>query len=108
MSPSYAPASANGSASSAAAPAAGSARVTQLDAKHAYWTTNHDTWDILDLLYRGGAELQKQAARVFRKKPKELPEVYNCRLQAFIDSYILSTGLGWYQSALFRKDPTIE
>jgi hypothetical protein len=84
------------------------AQATLLDQKHAYWSKNHDTWDMLDLLYRGGQAIQEQAARFLRKRPKELPEVYTARLVAFDYAGIVGTALGWYQSKLFSKDPTID
>jgi hypothetical protein len=87
---------------------AGEARVSLLDAKHVYWTKYHDTWDMLDLLFRSGQAIQEQAARFLRKRPKELSEVYSARLVGFDHTPIMGTALGWYQSKLFARDPLID
>jgi len=102
MTPSYS------SVPGTATPTKQTALVTLLDQKHAYWSTNHDTWDMLDLLYRGGQAIQEQAARFLRKRPKELSEVYTARLVSFDYQGIIGTGCGWYMSKLFSKDPTID
>jgi hypothetical protein len=84
------------------------ALVSMLDSKHAYWSKYHDSWDMLDLLYRGGPAILENAARFLRKRTKELSEVYAARLVAFDYNNILGTALGWYQSKLFAQDPSIE
>lgn len=82
--------------------------MTLLDAKHSHWSKYHDFWEIYDLLYRGGEEIQREAARFLIKRPKEVPEVFATRLSMFDYQNILGVALGWYQSKLFSKDPTIE
>lgn len=88
--------------------ASDSVPVEKLDRKHNFWSNNHEWWDLYDLLYRGGKDIVANAARFLQKRPKELPEVYQSRLAKFEYQNILGTALGWYQSALFRKDPSID
>jgi hypothetical protein len=85
-----------------------SVSVDKLDRKHNFWANNIDFWVLFDLLYRGGKDIQANAAKILQKRPKEMPEVYSARLAKFDYSNIIGTALGWYQSALFRKDPTVD
>lgn len=84
------------------------AKVSLLDAKHPYWSSNNESWTMFDLLYRGGTAIQREAGRFLTKRPKELSEIYTSRLAAFEYQNILGTALGWYQSSLFRKEPSID
>jgi hypothetical protein len=80
-----------------------------LDSQHCEYAEHCQTWDELDLLYRGGAAIRgKQASRFLRRRPKEVADVYEHRLERFSYQNILGTALGWYQSALFEEDPAID
>lgn len=88
-------------------PLAASLPVKQLDAKHPDYVANANSWDDLDLLYRGGEALKTKAEHFLIKRPKELAEVYAARVQRFTYQNILGTALGWYQTAMFKTDPDI-
>ena len=81
------------------------ASVDKLDKRHPYYKGLVDTWDALDLLYRGGHAIQKEWARFLLKRPKELPEIWLSRGQRFNYENHLGVGLGWYRATLFKKDP---
>lgn len=111
MNPSYSTQSSTATdapAQSGSSSAPATAKVSLLDAKHPYWALHNESWTIFDLLYRGGQAIKSQAARFLTKRPKEVTEVYTCRLADFDYQNILGTALGWYQSTLFRKDPSID
>jgi hypothetical protein len=107
MNPAYPNSNTATPAKASGAPAA-TAPVSQLDAKHPYWKLNNDSWTVFDLLYRGGQAIKSQAARFLSKRPKEMTDVYTMRLSMFDYENNLGTALGWYQSTLFRKDPSID
>lgn len=78
-----------------------------LDTQHCEYTEHCKVWDDLDLLYRGGHAIRRQAERFLRQRPKEVADVYARRIERFSYQNILGTALGWYQSALFEEDPSI-
>lgn len=82
-------------------------RVELLDAQHPEYAANARAWDELRLLYAGGHELAANAGTFLRKRPKELSDIYAERLARFSYQNILETGLGWYESALFRELPGV-
>ncbi|MFN3323427.1 MAG: hypothetical protein ACK5AZ_08025 [Bryobacteraceae bacterium] len=81
--------------------------VKLLDAKRADYTANAETWDSIELLYRGAHSLKARAERFLVKRPKELSDVYAARVSRFTYQNILGTVLGWYQAAMFETDPDI-
>jgi len=83
-------------------------KASVLDAKHPDWTSNAGTWETVSLLCEGGAHLKSKAGLFLIRRPKEPNEVYEARLQMFTYQNILGTIAGWYESALFRRDPEID
>lgn len=80
-------------------------KVSQLDAKHLYWTEHADFWRRIDLLYRGGYAITRQAELFLRPRPQEPPDMYTARKERFSYQNILGTALGWYVSRLFATEP---
>jgi hypothetical protein len=60
-----------------------------------------------DLLAAGGARLKAAVTRFLAKRPKELPDVYAERCKRLTYQNILGQALGWYEAALFRRNPEI-
>ena len=61
----------------------------------------------MDLLHASGIRLKNRAEDFLLKRPKEIFDVYQERIRRFTDAGILGTAIGWYLSAMFRKDPDI-
>lgn len=88
------------------APAA-SVAVEKLNRQHPEHLLYYDGWNKLDLLHASGIRLKNRAEDFLIKRPKEIFDVYQERIRRFTDAGILGTAIGWYLSAMFRKDPDI-
>lgn len=82
-------------------------KVKALDQVHECHTEHADLWRDLDLLYRGGIYLKRQAQRFLAKRPKEVATVFAERVARFSYQNILGTSAGWYLSAAFDPHPQI-
>lgn len=97
------------SGAGAAANTPGRVPVARLNAQHPLYKTYSDTWQDLAILY-DDIQVRQHAQRFLLKRPKELEEIYQtrCSKRAFTYQNILSTGLGWYISKLFKEAPEID
>jgi hypothetical protein len=93
----------------AAANTPGRVPVARLNAQHPLYKTYSETWEDLAILY-DDIQVRQHARRFLLKRPKELEEIYEarCSKRAFTYQNILSTGLGWYISKLFKEAPEID
>jgi hypothetical protein len=82
-------------------------KVEDLDQQHPEYRANRQTWDDIELLFRGGHAIKEQAERFLIKRPKELGDVYKSRVERFAYQNIIGPALGWYQQATFETDPNI-
>ena len=87
---------------------AASVKVSELNATHAEYAANVDAWVDIDLLYRGGHQIRRQASKFLVRRPKELHDVFSARLERFTYQNCIGTGLGWYEAALFEKPPEVD
>lgn len=78
-----------------------------LDAKHSEYSASVETWNRLDLLYRGGDAIRVASEMFLRRRERELAEVYALRQEHFNYDNKFGAAMGWYQSALFRQAPDI-
>ena len=83
------------------------ARVDLLNRQHPDYAAFAQHWDDFDALCDGGIKLRQAADRLLWRRPKELPDVYQERTRRLTAQPILGTVLGWYQSALFRRQPQV-
>lgn len=82
--------------------------IQKLDQKHSEYSLYCDAWSQFEVLSAQGVRLEMAAQNFLIKRPKELFDVYAERIRRFTAQPILANALGWYQSALFRRNPTIE
>ena len=85
----------------------GSAPVKDLSIEHRDYRTNKTLWAKLDMLYKGDEQFREQRANFLTRRPKELQDVYEARLQQVAYQNILSTGLGFYRAAMFKNDMNV-
>jgi hypothetical protein len=73
------------------------------------YKTYSETWEDIAILY-DDIQVRQNAQRFLLKRPKEQEEIYEarCSKRAFTYQNILSTGLGWYISKLFKEAPEID
>src|ERR1035441_3407100 len=81
--------------------------IKQLSQEHPDYTALRDTWYQLSVLYEGGHTIKEQAATFLVRRPKELQEIYQARLERFTYDNILGACFGWFRAALFKNPPTI-
>ncbi len=82
--------------------------VKMLDRKSADFTLYHYAWDLMYLLYVGGVEIEAVAEQFLKKRAKELPDVYQSRVERFYYESHVGTAVDWYLSALFETPPQVE
>src|SRR5215471_4199232 len=73
--------------------APGSVDVNKLEKKHPEYVANAETWDLIKLLYCGGDQIRKNAARVLQQRAKEIPELYQERCAILTYQNILGSGI---------------
>lgn len=68
----------------------------------------YDKWlkplDVIELLYCGGAMLEKSVSSVLIKRPMEVSDVFEARARMFNYQNIIGTALGWYEAAMFADE----
>lgn len=79
-----------------------------LDRRSHDYENNADLWANLALMYEGGWEIRTRAANFLWQRHKEPQDVYQSRVQRFNYFNLLETGLGYYVSYLFRREPEID
>lgn len=68
----------------------------------------HQVWEDIDVLRQGGRVLQMQADRFLIKRPKEVADIYQVRLQNLKYQNLLGMGIAYYSSKLFENDPELD
>ncbi len=82
--------------------------VKMLNQEHADFTDVKEDWVKLGWLYEGGRKIKKNATQFLTRRPKELQEVYQARVDRFSYHNIIGTCFGWYRAAMFKNPPTID
>ena len=82
--------------------------VKLLDRKHPEYDLYQQLWADIDILNEAGVRLQQAADRFLRRPGKQLPDIFEERLQTVTATPLLGTISGWYASSLFRRNPTID
>ncbi len=82
--------------------------VSKLNRVHPDHAVCSDAWSDIEILNAGGVRLKAAAQQFLIKRPKELFDVYSERIKRITQDNILGTVLGWYSSALFKRNPQIE
>lgn len=85
-----------------------SVSVKDIDTKHPDIAKYKKYNDELTILYRGGKELQDNAARFLAKHSKELGTAFLNKLQKINYDSVLATVIGWYTSKLFERQLNID
>jgi hypothetical protein len=83
-------------------------RLDVINAQHPEYKLLADTWSRISLLYEGGTALKTCAEQFLVRRPKEISDVYQARLNRFMYTNHLGTALDWYSGELFEEDPHIE
>ena len=82
--------------------------ITKLNREHPDYILFKEAWSDFDILNAGGARLKQAAQQFLVKRPKELFDVYSERIRRVTYQNIIGTALGWYASALFKRNPQIQ
>lgn len=82
--------------------------VKLIDRKSPDFTLFHYAWDLMYLLYAGGVEIEAVAEQFLKKRAKELPDVYQSRIERFYYECHVGTAIDWYQAAIFETPPQVE
>lgn len=85
-----------------------SVRVKMIDRKSADYNLFHNAWDLMYLLYVGGVEIEAVAEQFLKKRSKELPDVYQSRVERFYYESHVGTAIDWYLAALLETPPQVE
>jgi hypothetical protein len=81
--------------------------IKQLNQQHPEYTDKIDDLIKMTLLYEGGHAIKQVPTQFLRRRPRELQDVYQARVDRFTYDNILGAVFGWYRSALFKTPPTI-
>jgi hypothetical protein len=82
--------------------------IKQLNAEHPSYTDVKDDWIKMSMLYEGGHVMRKNSTQFLIRRPRELQEVYQARVDRFTYHNILGTCFGWYRAAMFKNPPTVD
>lgn len=82
--------------------------VKMLDRKSADFEQYSYAWDLMYWLYVGGAEIESVAEQFLKKRSKELPDVYQSRVERFYYESHIGTCVDWYLASLFETPPQVE
>lgn len=82
--------------------------VKDIDRKSEEWTRYHYAWELMNWLYCGGVDLEIQCEQFLKRRPKELSDVYQSRVENFKYQNHVGTAIDWYLAALFEKPARIE
>jgi hypothetical protein len=82
--------------------------IEKIDRRHDEYKLYADAWEDFALLNKGGVDLRNQFARFLVRRPMELYDVYQERAKRITQQPILGTVTGWYNAALFRRNPEID
>jgi len=81
--------------------------IKQLNQENPLYTDVKDDWIKMSMLYEGGHVMRKNSTQFLLRRPRELQEVYQARVDRFTYHNILGTCFGWYRAAMFKNPPTI-
>lgn len=82
--------------------------VKMLDRKSADFEVFSFAWDLMYWMYVGGAEIESVAEQFLKKRAKELPDVYQSRIERFYYEPHIGTCVDWYLASLFETPPQVE
>jgi hypothetical protein len=82
--------------------------VSKLNRVHPDYALFSDAWNDIEILNAGGVRMKAAAQQFLIKRPKEMFDVYSERIKRITQDNILGTVLGWYSSALFKRNPQID
>lgn len=81
--------------------------VKQLNQEHPDYTDKKDVWIKMSMLYEGGYVISKNCTQFLMRRPRELQEVYQARVDRFTYHNILGLCFGWYRAAMFKNPPVV-
>lgn len=82
-------------------------KVEDISQKHPVFETSKKAWRDITLMCKGGNELRRCAPELLFQRPTEPTDTYQIRQRFLGHPNHMGTGLGWYEAALFGKDPQI-
>lgn len=82
--------------------------VKVLDRKSSDWVLYHYAWDMMNLLYTGGCEIEAVAEQFLLRRSKEMSDVYQSRIERFYTENHIGTAVDWYLAALLETPPSVE
>lgn len=82
--------------------------VSMLDRKSSDFTVYNYAWDLMYWLYVGGCEVEAVAEQFLKKRSKEMPDLYQSRIERFFYSGHAGNAVDWYLSALFETPAEVE
>lgn len=83
-------------------------KVKIIDAKSEDWVRYHYAWDQMYWLYSGGVLIEGVAEQFLKKRAKEMPDVYQTRVEQFRYQGHVGAATDWYQAALLEEPPRIQ
>ncbi len=85
----------------------GSRPIKKLDRKNREWSFYSDTWELLSVLYEGGAKLRANVDKFVVRRPKELYDVFYERIRRLTYQDILQACISWHLSKMFQEEPVV-
>lgn len=85
-----------------------SIQVKDINRTHEEYEEYCAIWRSLDILYEGGAEMRANLGRFLVQKPNEPGPVFETRKEIARYSNVISKGCGWYESAMFNEEISID
>lgn len=82
--------------------------VRMLDRKSADFELYNTAWDMMYWLYVGGAEIESVAEQFLKKRSKELPDVYQSRIERFYYEPHIGTCVDWYLASVLEIPAQVE
>jgi hypothetical protein len=79
-----------------------------INQRSADWTVYHYAWDLMNMLYVGGCEIEAVAEQFLLKRSKELSDVYQSRVERFYYEDHIGAAVDWYLAALLEIPPRVE
>ena len=89
-------------------PGASRVPVSAINRECAEYKSHAPEWADLALLSGPSTEVKKHAARFLMRRPKEIQDIFQSRLQSFTYTNIMGNGLGWYVAKLFKDEIDVD
>lgn len=83
-------------------------KLSQIDTRHSQYKLHCETWKRLGWLYASGHTLKQHASEFLMRRPKEINDVFQARLDMFTHVNHLGTALDWYCGTMFGDEPGIQ